>query len=195
MASNFDQQAREEAERRVREVQTRQMAKLIAWQNEQRSADLRDQKRVLDENARKEAALIESHRCAVERAEKDWQEQRERLAVKPGPSPVLALGPGAQRDVNRDYEEARQIHRQRLEAIEKRFEQDLSACRIERAEQLEAFQKANQGRERDFEDERARKEEDQRLGFETLVHRQMQRAERSMGEEFKQRSRGPEREP
>lgn len=194
MASDVDQKRREEAERRVREVQTQQMAKLIAWENEQRSADLRSQKRVLDANTEKEAALFESHRRAVERAEKDWQEQRERLGCKPGPAPVLALGPGAQRDLNSEYEQARRFHQHRLEALEKRFEQELASCRAERAEQLDAFQKANQARERDFDEERARKAEDQRLGFETLVHRQMQRAERSVGEEFARKGRPPERD-
>jgi len=193
MTSDSERKKREEAERRVREVQAQQMAKLIAWENEQRSADLRAQKRVLDENARKEATLIEGHRRAIERAEKDWQEQRERLACKPGSAPVLALGPGAVRDVNREYEQAQRAHQQRLEALEKRFGQELSACRTERAETLEAFQTANQAREREFDEERARKEEDQRLGFETLVHRQMQRAERSMGEEFARKGRPPER--
>ena len=194
MTDDVEQRKREEAERRVREVQAQQMAKLTAWENEQRSADLRAQKRVLDEIARREAALIESHRHAIERAERDWDVERERLAHKPGPAPVLALGPGAQRDVNHEYEQARQLHQQRLENLEKRFGQELSACRSERAETLEAFQRANQAREREFDEERARKEEDQRLGFETLVHRQMQRTERSVGEEFARKGRPPERD-
>ena len=93
MASDLDREAREAAERRVRDMQARQMAKLIAWQNEQRSEDLGAQKRVLAANARREAALIERHCRAVDRAERDWQDQRERLASRPGPMPAFALGP------------------------------------------------------------------------------------------------------
>ena len=194
MVTDLDRHAREAAERRVREVQAQQMAKLIAWQNEQRREDLFAQKRVIDENARKEAALMEDQLRAVERAERDWQEQRERLAHKPGPVPVFALGPAAQRNLNSEYEQGRLLHQRRLEALGQRFEQDLTACRLERAEQLDAFQKANQAREREFEEERSRKAEDQRVGFDTLVHRQMQRSERSMGEEFTRKGRPPERD-
>lgn len=195
MTTDPDRMAREAAERRVRDVQARHMANLVALQNDQRREDLYAQKQVLDENGRKEARLIEDQRRAIEHAEREWHEQRERLAHKPGPVPVFALGPAAQRDLNSEYEQARLFHQRRLEAFEKRFKQDLGGCRLERAEQLDAFQKANQAREREFDEERARKADDQRLGFETLVHRQMQRAERSVGAEFTRRSRGADREP
>jgi hypothetical protein len=119
--------------------------------------------------------------------------ERNPSSAKPAPWRRKAASQ-TRREQPAPYEQAWKLHQQRLESLEKRFGQELSACRTERAETLEAFQKANQAREREFDEERARKEEDQRLGFETLVHRQMQRAERSVGEEFARKGRPPERD-
>jgi hypothetical protein len=199
MTTDHDREAREAAERRVREKQALQRTSLIELQNKQRREDWRTQKQALDENARKHAALIEDHRLALERAERDWQQQRERLAHKPAAVLAFGLGPAAPRDLNRQYEEARKIHEGRLQALEERFGQDLTTVRRERAEQLDAFWKANQARERDFDEERTGLERKQAADFEILVHRQMhygraQEPRRSIGDEFARRSRGPGRE-
>lgn len=55
------------------------MDKLAEWHDEQRRDDFRCQKQALDQIDRREAALIETHRLATERLEREWQQQRDRL--------------------------------------------------------------------------------------------------------------------
>jgi hypothetical protein len=193
MAHDPGSEAREAAERRVREMQARQTAELLKWQEEERRRDLRAQTQALDENARKEIALTHARGLALERLEREWQQQRDRLGLAPGAAPSFAPGRTAQLNLKSEYERARTRYQESREALEERYAEDLGACRRERAAQLELFGEANRARERGFEEERARKQEDQALGFEVLVHRQMQQAEKSIGEEFARKSRPPER--
>lgn len=194
MSNDPDTVRREAAERRVRDKQAEQMAKLIEWQDEERRRDFRAQKQALDQIALKEDALIEDHRRAVERLEREWQQQRDRLGYVPGPAPSYGLMSPAQKDIKGDYDRARQQHLKALKAIQIPFENRLTACQRERAEQLQAFQRANDERERGFEEDRMNKAEEQQRGFEILVHRQMQRPARSIGEEFARKSRDPMRD-
>jgi hypothetical protein len=193
MSNDVDTARREAAEMRVREKHAQQMASLIQWQEEQRRADFRAQKQVLDQNTAKEAALTESHRLAMERLERGWQQQRDRLACVPGPAPSYGLLPPPQKDIKSDYDRAREQYVRSKDALAIQFEKDLTDCHRERADQLQAFQKANDARECGFEEDRQIKAAEQQRGFEILVHRQMQRPERSAREEFARNSRDTER--
>ena len=141
----------------------------------------------------KKPALIGNHRLAVERLEREWQQQRDRLGSTAAPAPSFGMLPRPQRNLNGEYDRMREHYLRSLEALVKRFEDGRAGCQRDRAAQLEAFQSANQERERGFAEERATKEEEQRHWFETLVHRQMQRGPEPMREEFARKSRPPER--
>ena len=195
MPRDHDTDARMAAERRVREVQERQMASLIRWQEKERAQAFSDQALALGRLAEREAALREERRLAHERLEREWQQQRDRLGAAPASAPVFDLG-GArpQRNLHAEYERLREGHAARKKEIAERLDERLADVGRERENKLETFQKANQAMERDFAEDRARKAEEQQHGFEILVHRQMQRGEPSPKREFARSSRAPERE-
>lgn len=192
MSDDLEAARRSAAERRVREKQARQMAALLEGQEEQRRRDLRDQKQALAGTDQREAALIEAHRIAIERVERDWQQRRDRLGATPSPAPAFGLLP-LQRDLRSEYDRAHEQYLRTLHALERQREAGRAAYQRDRADKLEAFGEANRERERGFEEDGARKQEDQRLGFEILVHRQMQRGPEPVREEFARSARPPER--
>lgn len=193
MQDDLEAARRSAAERRVREMQARLIADLLEGQEQERRRDLRVQKQSLADADRKEAALIEAHRIAVERVERDWQQRRDRLGAVPGPVPSFGLLPLPQRDLRGEYDRAREQYQRTLEALEKQREAGRTAYQRDRAAKLEAFGQANRERERGFEEDRARKEEDERLKFESLVRDQMQRGPEPVREEFTRSARPPER--
>ncbi len=187
--------AREAAERRVREFQERQMQALIKGQERERREVLRDQKLVLGHLTQREEALKEERRLGLERLEREWQQQRDKLGAVPSRALTFDLG-GArpQRDLQDEYSRARAQYAVRRTALTERFDGDIADVRRQRGDTLETFQKANMERERTFEEERASKAEEQRQGFEILVHRQMQRGEKAVKREFTRSSRDASRE-
>lgn len=193
MQDDLEAAQRSAAERRVREMQARQMAALLEGHEEQRRGDLRDQKQALAETDRREATQIEGHRIAVERVERDWQQRRDRLGVVPGPAPSFGPFAPPQRDLRSEYHSAREQYLLTLAALEKQREARRTAYQRDRAAKLEAFGQANRERESGFEKDRARVEENQRLKFETLVRDEMQRGPEPVREEFMRSARPPER--
>jgi hypothetical protein len=186
---------REAAERRVREFQERQMESLLKGQERERRDALRDQKLALDHLSQREEALKEERRLALERLEREWQQQRDRLGAIPSRAPIFDLG-GArpQRDLQDEYSRARAQYAVRRSELTERFDDRLTGVERERGATLETFQKANTERERLFEEERAGTAQEQQQGFEILVHRQMQRGEKAVKREFTRRSRDASRE-
>ncbi len=186
---------REAAERRVREFQERQMQALLKAQENERREALRDQKLVLGHFAQREEALKEEGRLALERLEREWQQQRDRLGAVPSRAPTFDLG-GArpQRDLQDEYSRVRAQYAVRRSELTVRFDDRLTGVERERGQTLETFQKANREREHTFEEERAGMAQEQQQGFEILVHRQMRRGEKAVKREFTRSSRDASRE-
>jgi hypothetical protein len=195
MAQESDTMLRQAVERRVREFQERQMQALLKGQENERREVLRDQKLVLDHLTRREEALKQERRVALERLEREWQQQRDRLGAVPSRAPSFDLGgTRPQRDLQDEYSRARAQYALRRSELTERFDTRLADVERERGQTLETFQKVNRERERTFEEERAGKAEEQQQGYEILVHRQMQRGEKAVKREFTRSSRDASRE-
>jgi len=192
MPRDFDGLTRELAEERVRNRQAQERGNLLKEQDKERRAAFHAQKAALDQNARREAAAVEGHRLAAERLEREWQQQRDRLGNRPGPAP--ALEPPAQRNLNSEYERAREQYLRSREALEQRLDAERASCQSDRAELLKTCFETNQERESAFEEQRRQLEEEQRRDFEALVLRQIRYGRETPRENFARHARPLDRD-
>lgn len=207
MADDHKKMSREDAERRVRETLARRKAATLKAHDTERQRDFLAQKQELDRLKEKETALREQQRKALDRLDRDWQRQRDRLGNHALPAPAFGMML-PQRNLSEEYKRARAAYEAQRSQLEERFGERLEACHRERADKLDAFRTANQAREEYFADERARREDDIENGFETFVNRQMlygnglpprttsrsQEQDRGIRREFSKQNRLPDRD-
>jgi len=91
------------AEQEVRRRFEKERTDLVNVQRAQRRADLRDQKPVLDDLTRREDALREERRQALERIDREWQQERDRLGSRPLPAPAFGLAPSSAQNIRDAY--------------------------------------------------------------------------------------------
>jgi hypothetical protein len=186
---------REAAERRVRERFARQSTALVKWQQAEGREAVRDQKRELDSLAEKETALKEHRRQALERLDRDWQQDRDKLGNKPAQAPSFDLGGAVPaRNLLDEYNGIREHYERRREQLREGFDERLDEVRRERVEKHHEFETANQVRDRIYLDARIDLADRQNKGFERCVREEIERGEKSLSREFKERSRAPGRE-
>jgi hypothetical protein len=182
---------RQSAEQRVRLRFERERTDFVKIQLSQRQADLRDQKTVLDGLTRSEAALKEERRLALERVDREWQQERDRLGSRPLPAPTF-FGMAPPRDIRTAYNDAYERYAARHGQVREGFEERATAMLRERMDTLHTFQTANQTRDRNFQDAQILLADRQNKTFERLVEREIERGDRSVRREFERRSHGRE---
>jgi hypothetical protein len=180
------------AEHKVRRRFERDRTDLVNAQRAQRQADLRGQKPVLDELNRREETLREERRQALERIDREWQQERDRLGSRPLPAPTFGLAPPSAQNIRDAYEAARDRYVTRREQARDGFDERRSEMLRERVETLDAFQTANQTRDRIFQDALIQLADRQSKIFERLVSREMENADKGIQREFTRRSIGRE---
>lgn len=193
MPRDHTMDAREAAERRVRERFARQTAALIRWQQAQRQEDFRSQKQALDQLTEKERVLAEEREKALLRLERQWKEERDRLTPTPSRAPAFGLMPVPQRNVSQEYMRARERYETRREQLREAYDARAHECQKQRVEMHHRFLTANQARDRIYLDARIDLAERQNKAFERLVIKEVERSDNSVSREFERRSRGAER--
>ncbi|MBN8995406.1 MAG: hypothetical protein J0H94_09275 [Rhizobiales bacterium] len=180
------------AEQEVRRRFEKERTDLVNVQRAQRRADLRDQKPVLDDLTRREDALREERRQALERIDREWQQERDRLGSRPLPAPAFGLAPSSAQNIRDAYVAAHERYAARREQARDGFDERQNDMLRERMETLHMFQTANQTRDRNFQDALIQLRDRQGKTFERLVEREMKRPEKSMRREFERQSHGRE---
>jgi hypothetical protein len=195
LQENHDATVREAAERRVRERFSRQSAELVKWQQDERQKDLRAQKQALDRLTEKEDALREQRRQALERLDRFWQQERDKLGHAPARAPsFFGLGGASPRDLHDEYNKIREHYELRRDQLRSRFEDRLAGMQRERADMHHSFQTANQARDRMYLDARIDLADRQNKAFDRLVRQETERGDKPLGREFARRSRDPGRD-
>lgn len=195
MPGDHDARIWETVERRVRERFARQTADLVKWQRGERQKDLRAQKQALDRVSEKEDALRKQRRQVLERLERFWQQERDKLGHAPARAPsFFGLGGTAPRDLHDEYNKIREHYELRREHLKARFEDRLAGLQRERVDMHHTFQTANQARDRMYLDARIDLADRQNKAFERLVRQETERGDKPLGREFARRSRDLGRE-
>jgi hypothetical protein len=184
------------AERRVRERFARQSADLVKWQQGERQKDLRTQKQELDRLTGRENALREQRRQALERLDRFWQQERDKLGLSPASAPAPSFGPGGapQRDLQEEYRRKREHYELRREQLKERFDERLAGMQRERADLHHTFLTANQARDRIYLDARIDLADRQNKAFDRLVRQELECGDKSMRREFGRRTHPNDRE-
>ena len=194
MPGDHDARVREAVERRVRERFAHQSADLVKWQQAERQKDLRAQKQALDRLTEKEDALREQRRQALERLERFWQQERDKLGHAPASAPSFGLMGAPVRNLQNEYNRLREHYAQRREQLKERFDDRLAGLQRERVDMHHTFQTANQARDRIYLDTRIDQADRQNKAFERVVRHEIERGDKTLGREFGRRSRAADRE-
>ena len=180
MPKDHSEEARAQAQRRVREQFERQAARLEREQQETRRRDDLAREQALKRSDEARRAIEESRREALERHDRLWEEERRKLS--PAPAPSFGFGGPPRRPNPRACKEIEDRYARAREDIARRYDERLQAM-AERQQQ-------------------ERKEElfrEQAASFERRVEKTLARSEpsserKSLAREFGQRSRdkGPD---
>jgi hypothetical protein len=193
MPRDHDRNQRLEAERRVEQRFAQQREALFASHKEQRERDLHAQQQAIGRVAQEQARIAEQKRQALESHERKWDQMRDRVAYKPEPAPFFGMTPP--RDIEREYREMRRQWLDQRETIEHGFNERIEKCQIAQDDLRFAFDAANDIQAQRNREEYERLTETQDRTRWSAIKREETRIERSVAQEFEQRSRdaGPER--
>ncbi len=184
---------RQDAERKVEQRFARERETLFASHKEQRDRDLRAQEYAVNRLAKEQERLADQKRGMIEQHERQWDRDRNKLAIKP--APVFGSPGYSPRSLENEYRELRTRWLAQRDAIETSFDERIDACKSAQEDLRFAFDAANEiqaQRDREAYDALVQGQDRRRA---TAIQREEARMENSVTHEFQRQSReaGPER--
>ena len=178
---------RQEAERKVEQRFAQQREALFASHKEQRDRDLRAQEYAVNRLAKEQTRLADQKRDMIEQHERQWDRDRNRLALKP--APVFGSPGYSPRSLENEYRELRTRWLAQRDAIETSFDERIGACKTAQDDLRFAFDAANEiqaQRDREAYDALVQGQDRTRT---TAIQREESRMEQSITQEFTRHSR------